>query len=191
MNAFPRRGQLNAKPLASGKGTAPQDGQERMMGEYQRTTRLCTLASMSSALATAIRSHIEKHELGDAEKSALICCETTSTKQKKGLLGGKPEVIRTGVLLSPQWLLWVAPSSGWGQSPQRKHSEQRSKMPWPNTLANPRLQRTRFAPQLRGARVPSLALGAAEAHSLARSMRCLGTRSLSFTPVSFCAIISV
>ena len=78
------------------------------MGEYQRTTRLCTLASMSSALATAIRSHIEKHELGDAEKSALICCETTSTKQKKGLLGGKPEVIRTGVLLSPQWLIWAA-----------------------------------------------------------------------------------
>jgi len=94
-------------PLASGKGTAPQDGEERMMGEYQRTTRLCTLASMSSALATAIRSHIEKHELGDAEKSALICCETTSTKQKKGLLGGKPEVIRTGVLLSPQWLIWA------------------------------------------------------------------------------------
>ncbi len=78
------------------------------MGNYHRSTRQCTLEGMSPALVTAIRAHIAKHELGDAEKSALMCCETVSTKQKKGLLGGKPEMILMGVLLTPQWLIWAA-----------------------------------------------------------------------------------
>ncbi len=45
------------------------------MGEYLRATRECTPASMSPAPAIAIRTHIEKHELGDVEKSVLVCVE--------------------------------------------------------------------------------------------------------------------
>jgi hypothetical protein len=75
------------------------------MGEYLRTTRECTLGSLSSRLATAIRTHIEHNELGNVAHSALICCETISTKKKKGFFAAKPEVIMAGVLLTPQWLI--------------------------------------------------------------------------------------
>jgi len=82
------------------------------MGEYQRTTRRCTLESMSPNLSAAIRAHIKRYELGDAEAAALMCCETASTKLKKGLFGGKTEVILTGVLLSPHWLVWASGKEG-------------------------------------------------------------------------------
>ena len=76
------------------------------MGDYLRATRECTLGSLNPTLAASIRAHIEKYELGDVEASALICCETTSTKQKKGLFGRKAEVFLTGMILTSQWLIW-------------------------------------------------------------------------------------
>lgn len=63
---------------------------------------------MNPDLVKAIRAHIEKYELGETESSALMCCETTSTKKKKGLFGGKGGVILTGVMLTPRWLIWAA-----------------------------------------------------------------------------------
>ena len=78
------------------------------MRDYVRATRECTFDGMKPFLAQAIRAHLEKHLLGALEASALMCCETTSTKQKKGLFGGKAEVILTGILLTPQWLIWAA-----------------------------------------------------------------------------------
>ena len=77
------------------------------MGDYLRTTRECTLDDLQPLLVAAIRGHIEKYELGDVEESTLMCCETTSTKKKKGLFGGKAEVILTGVVITPQWLIWA------------------------------------------------------------------------------------
>jgi hypothetical protein len=78
------------------------------MGDYLRTTRECTLDSLHSLQAKAMRAHVEKYELGDIEKSILICCETVSTKKKKGFLNAKAEVILTSMLLTPQWLIWAA-----------------------------------------------------------------------------------
>lgn len=77
------------------------------MGDYLRTTRECTLNSLRPELAAAIRKYVEKHELGDLEPMVLICCETISTKKKKGLFGGKPEVILTGMIATPEWLVWA------------------------------------------------------------------------------------
>jgi len=37
-----------------------------------------------------------------------MCCETTSTKKKSGLFGGKAEVIVTGMVITPQWLIWAS-----------------------------------------------------------------------------------
>ena len=78
------------------------------MGDYLRATRECTLRTLNPLLATTIRAHIEKCELEDIETSTLMCCETTATKQKKRLFGGKKEVIVTGVILTPQWLIWAS-----------------------------------------------------------------------------------
>lgn len=76
------------------------------MGDYLRSTRECSLDSLNPLLATVIREHIEKYALGDVEAAVLICCETTSTKQKKGLFRSKAEVMLTGMLLTPKWLIW-------------------------------------------------------------------------------------
>lgn len=77
------------------------------MGEYLRSTRLCSFENMNPDLVKTIRAHIEKYELGETESSALMCCETTSTKKKKGFFGGKSEIILTGVVLTPEWLIWA------------------------------------------------------------------------------------
>ena len=77
------------------------------MGEYVRVTRECAADTMHPTLATAIQDHIARYELGDVTADALLWCETTSTKKRRGLLGGKPEVILTGVLLTSQWLIWA------------------------------------------------------------------------------------
>ena len=77
------------------------------MSDYLRTTRECTFNELNPVLSDAIRAHTGKYELGALESAALMCCETTSTKVKKGFFGGKPEVILTGVLLTPEWLVWA------------------------------------------------------------------------------------
>jgi hypothetical protein len=77
------------------------------MSDYVRSTRECTLASMSPALAGALQAHAEQYALGDVAATALMCCETTSRKAKKGLFG-KEEVILTGVVLTQHWLVWAA-----------------------------------------------------------------------------------
>jgi hypothetical protein len=82
------------------------------MGDYVRTTSECEFEDLHPLLASAIRHHIDRYELGDIERSALMCCETTSTKKKKGLFGGKTEVIRTGVVVTPRWLIWASGKEG-------------------------------------------------------------------------------
>jgi hypothetical protein len=82
------------------------------MGDYLRVTRECTLDSMHPELAAAIRAHIERYELDDVIGPALICCETTSTKQTKRLFGSKTEVEIAGVVLAPQWLIWAGGKEG-------------------------------------------------------------------------------
>ena len=61
------------------------------MGDYLRTTREVMLNELNPVLATAVRAHIEKYELGDINASVLMCCETTSTKQKRGLFARSGE----------------------------------------------------------------------------------------------------
>ena len=78
------------------------------MGEYQRTTRACTIESMTARLYTDLRQYIEKNELEIDPTTILSCIETTSTKIKKGFLGGKSDVIQAGVLLTPKRLLVIA-----------------------------------------------------------------------------------
>ena len=77
------------------------------MSGYKRTTRECTLDSMRPELAAAIRTHVEKHNLGDILSGAVMCVETTSEKLKKGLFGGA-EIIYQGAALTKDWLVWAA-----------------------------------------------------------------------------------
>lgn len=75
------------------------------MSDYQRTTRECTLTTIHPGLAAAIRTHLEKHGLEGILSTVVAGIETVSTKQKKGLFGGKSEAVRTAVLLTSDWLV--------------------------------------------------------------------------------------
>jgi len=82
------------------------------MGDYLRTTRECKLDELEPKWVTAVLHHAETYQLGDITQAAPLCCETRSTKKKKGLFGGKPEVIVTGIVVTTQWLIWAAGKEG-------------------------------------------------------------------------------
>lgn len=81
------------------------------MSDYARTTRDCSFAELSPELASAVRRHIEKYELGVSEADGVICCETTSQRKKAGfigrLFGGLPKVVHSAVFVTPAWFIWV------------------------------------------------------------------------------------
>ena len=78
------------------------------MSDYIRSTRECAFENLNPSLGTAIRAYIEKHQPGLDPSSALLCCETVSTKQKKGLFGGKAEVILSAALIIPPMLIMAS-----------------------------------------------------------------------------------
>ena len=77
------------------------------MNAYTRSTHECTFGDMRPELAAAIRRHIETYKLGDIESSLLICCETTSKRQKTGLFANGDETTFTGMFVTTQLLVWT------------------------------------------------------------------------------------
>ncbi len=82
------------------------------MGDYQRSTRECNFERLRPELVEAIRAYAQQRELGDVEREALICCETTNEKTKSGSflskLGGDPDKVHyVGIVVTPRWLIWA------------------------------------------------------------------------------------
>jgi hypothetical protein len=77
------------------------------MSDYQRTTRECTLDTIPATLAAALHSHAEKYELGNLSDDALICCETISTREKKGWFKRQTEQTVMVAVLTARWLVWA------------------------------------------------------------------------------------
>ena len=78
------------------------------MGDYNRSTREVTLASLSSETMDAIHKHIELYNLGPILGDALICIEENSEKIKKGLFSGPgAKNVKVVIVLTPRWLLQV------------------------------------------------------------------------------------
>ena len=69
-------------------------------------TRTCTVEMLDEGLKAAIRAHGMKYGLGDIESDVLMCCETISVQQKKGLFGGIKTTL-SAVFVTPKWLVWV------------------------------------------------------------------------------------
>mgnify|MGYP006921586422 CR=1 FL=1 len=82
------------------------------MGEYQRSTRECSLGTMNPLLANAIRDHIDQYELEDIYESLLMCCETSSTKETKKLFRRQTETVILGLVLTPKWLIRAGSHNG-------------------------------------------------------------------------------
>lgn len=76
------------------------------MHAITRKTRVCTVETLDEGLKTAIRTHGEKYGLEDIEANILMCCETITMHQKKGLWGGIKTTL-SAVYVTPKWLVWV------------------------------------------------------------------------------------
>ena len=70
------------------------------MGDFIRTTRVCKVEELEEGLKTAVFAHLDKYNLENIIETVLICCETTSSKQKKGLFSRKTEKFLSGIILT-------------------------------------------------------------------------------------------
>ena len=71
-----------------------------------RTTRACTPETLDENLKAAIHAHGTKYGLKDIESDILMCCETLSVRQNKGLFGGTKTTL-SAVYVTPKWLVWA------------------------------------------------------------------------------------
>ncbi len=83
------------------------------MGDYRRSTRECNFEQLRPEIVTALREHIQRYELGEVEREALICCETTNERTKKTglfdkLIGGDVGPVHyVGIVVTPRYLIWA------------------------------------------------------------------------------------
>jgi len=78
------------------------------MGDWNRTSKECTLESITPENMAAIAKHLETNNLGPILDDYLSCIETTSEKKKKGLFGvGGDSRVLVSAILTPRWLVWA------------------------------------------------------------------------------------
>lgn len=76
------------------------------MSDWKRNTKEVSFDGLRTELSAAIKSHVEQYQLGDILSDAWICVQTDSEKIKKGLFGGA-EIVYTGAVITPNWLIWA------------------------------------------------------------------------------------
>jgi hypothetical protein len=84
------------------------------MGDWNRSTRECTPASLPVEFTAAVQKHIEQYNLGLTLSDASMCIESTARKIKRGLFARGAETVTMGVILTPGWLIWAIR----GESPE-------------------------------------------------------------------------
>ena len=90
------------------------------MGDYRRSTRECNFDRLQPEIVAALRVHAQRYELGDIEREALICCETTNERIKKPgffdrLIGGDLDRVHVvGIIVTPRYLLWARSGAKYG-----------------------------------------------------------------------------
>jgi hypothetical protein len=77
------------------------------MSDWKRITKEASFDNLPSQMVSAIKHHIEQHNLGPILSDVLICIQTDSEKVRKGLFGGT-EIVQVGAAVTSQWLVWAA-----------------------------------------------------------------------------------
>jgi hypothetical protein len=85
------------------------------MSDWKRSTQEVSFGGLRPELIAAIESHIEQYNLVDILSDALMCTQTDSEKIKKGLFGGG-EIVYTGAIVTPRWLIWATSGTKVGTS---------------------------------------------------------------------------
>ena len=76
------------------------------MSDWKRKTQEVPFESLSPEMIAAINKHIERYNLGPILSDAIMCIQTDSLKEKKGLFSSE-ETVRTGAVITPRWLVWA------------------------------------------------------------------------------------
>jgi hypothetical protein len=77
------------------------------MGDWNRTSKECTLESFRAENIIEIKKHLDTYNLGPILDNSLMCVETVSDKKKKGLFGGGDSRVVVSIVLTPRWLVWA------------------------------------------------------------------------------------
>ena len=82
-----------------------------MLG-YQRSTRICPVNTIHSALFQVVQEFFQSHQLGDPIAETRLCCETIATRPDQGKLvgwldGNPDRNIHLAILLTAEWLIWA------------------------------------------------------------------------------------
>lgn len=90
------------------------------MSDYNRSTKACSLAELRPELSQAIHDYVELNQAlrdyvrerrwNSIEEGIVMCCETTSTRKHSDILStlmGEDTIYYTGLLFTPDWLIWV------------------------------------------------------------------------------------
>jgi len=76
------------------------------VSDWKRTSKEIQLEDLRTEMVEAIQKHIEQYNLGSILSEALMCVQTDSEKLKKPFFGNA-EIAYTGIVLTPQWLIWA------------------------------------------------------------------------------------
>jgi hypothetical protein len=76
------------------------------MSEWKRTSKESEFENLRPEIVNAIKRHVEQYNLGTILLEVLMCVQTDSEKIKKPLFGGA-EIVYTGIVLTPRWLVWA------------------------------------------------------------------------------------
>jgi hypothetical protein len=75
------------------------------MSDWKRRTKEVSLEILSSEMANAIQSYIERYNLGPILSEARMLVQTESERTRKGLFG-RMEIVKMVVIVTPRWLVW-------------------------------------------------------------------------------------
>ena len=76
------------------------------MSDWKRKTREIPFESLLPETIAAINTHIEQYNLGPILSDTIMCIQTDSIKEKKGLFA-RVETVYTGAVITPHWLVWA------------------------------------------------------------------------------------
>ena len=76
------------------------------MSDWKRKTREVPFESLLPETIAAINKHIEQYNLGPILSDTIMCIQTDSIKEKKGLFA-REETVYTGAVITPRWLVWA------------------------------------------------------------------------------------
>jgi hypothetical protein len=76
------------------------------MSDWKRTSKESEFENLRPEMVNAIKGHVEQYNLGTILLEVLMCVQTDSQRVKKPLFGSA-EIVYTGIVLTPRWLVWA------------------------------------------------------------------------------------